>query len=243
VTTPLRALAKTVEVGVERFRRRDELITQIRGLDAVKKATSRLETQVRELSDVARAARQAGFAPPIVDSEGVISGLAKLRDQLGRGAFDRESAQVALDALQKLVHRANDAIAAGWRQYVVSRLPTPEGLLELARTFIQVEGASTHAQRLRIAAIAVQRVVQQRPTREAVTRLDALSQEIPELLQYLVGEDVEVREFADQLARGGAGIDTLTPAVVEWMHDKGFTNSFKILPGPPASPTRGDEHR
>ena len=39
----------------------------------------------------------------------------------------------------------------------------------------------------------------------------------------------------ETVARGGAPLRALTPAVQEWIRRRGFVNSFKIVAGRPAS--------
>lgn len=232
--TGISGLVEQVTSGVERLGRRDELTAQLRRIEAIDKAADLLLRQLEDLTKTLAVARSAGFAPPSPDAGTAAAEVDALRSQLASGDVDREFAQKVIDSVGSLIRVAKESLSAAWRAYVAERVPSQEGLLVLADAFSAVEGASNHATRLRTATRAVQTFLQQAPSVEAVQKLDELAQEIPQLLQQLVGAEPEVRAFADQLARGGAAIEALTPSVLNWMKETGFVGSFRVVPGRPA---------
>jgi hypothetical protein len=232
----LTQLATEVTSGVDRLGRRDGLREQLRSLDAVDRAIDGLLEQLHDLGEIVVAARQAGFAPTMPDAADAIAGLGRLAAQFVAVNVDREFAQKVIDMVSAVLRTAYDALSIAWREYVTSQVPAQAGLVDLAQTFRDVEGATGYARDLHAAAASLQALLKHRPSAEAVRKLDDLAREIPALLQKLVGEDEAVSAFAAQLARGGASIEALTPPVLIWMQDKGFMTSFKIVPGrPPAS--------
>jgi hypothetical protein len=206
----------------------------LRRIDAVDKASDQLVRQLDEIAETLVVARVAGFAPPLPDAKAALSAVDKLRGQLAVGDVDREYAQGVIDSVSSLIRASKDSLTSAWRAYVAKRIPSPDGLLVLADAFSAVEGASAYATRLRTAIRSVHTYLQQAPSAVAIAKVNELAEEIPRLLQQLVGEKPDVRAFADQLARGGAAIDALTPSVLKWMRDTGFSGSFKIIAGRPA---------
>jgi hypothetical protein len=223
-----------VTSGVDRLGRRAELTAQLRRIDMVDKAADPLLDQLSDLAKVLAVARSAGFAPPMPDSATTAAAVEALCEQLAGSDVDGEFAQEVIDSIETLVRVANESLSAAWHAYVVERVPSQEGLVVLAQVFSEVEGAGTDAMHLRASTQLVQSYLQQVPSADAISKLDSLAHEIPQLLQRLVGEQSEVREFADQLARGGAAIESLTPSVLKWMKERGFETSFKVVPGSPA---------
>lgn len=232
----LGAVVEQVTSGVERLGRRDELTEQLRRIDAVDKASAQLVQQLEELTETVAVARMAGFAPPLPDAQAARSAVDTLREQLAEGDVDREFAQGVIDAVGSLIRGAREPLTTAWRTYVEDRIPSPDGLLVLADAFSAVEGASAYATRLRTAIRSVHTFLQQAPSADAIAEVNELAAEIPRLLQHLVGAEPDVRAFAEQLARGGAAIDALTPSVLKWMKDSGFAGSFKVVAGQPAGP-------
>jgi hypothetical protein len=233
MSTDLGQLATEVTSGVNRLGRRDSLREQLRSLDAVDKATDGLLEQLHDVNEIVVAARQAGFAPTMPDTTDAFAGLGRLAAQLAAVNVDREFAQKVIDTVSAVLRTAYDSLSTAWREYVTSQVPAQAGLIDLAQTFRDVEGATSYARDLHAAAASVQALLKHRPSAEAVRKLDDLAREIPALLQKLVGEEEAVSVFAAQLARGGASIEALTPPVLVWMQDKGFMTSFKIVPGRP----------
>ena len=113
-------------------------------------------------------------------------------------------------------------------------LPGVDGLDTLVSAFRTVRGASLSADELKDAIASAKALPRSAPTPLAIAELDRLSAEIPDLLRDLVGDQPEVRAFAEQLGRGGAPISALTPEVLKWMDERGFGLSFKIVAGAPA---------
>jgi hypothetical protein len=229
----LSELAQQVTSGIERLGRRDELRTQLRSLAAVREAIDRLIRELNALAGNLSPARQAGFAPLMPDITGTIRSLGKLGAQLEAGEVDREYAQQVIDSVDGLLRTVQNSLDDAWRGYVTSQVPTHEGLAQLAGTFLTIPGARGKAQQLQTAARSVTLLLEQQPSSDAIEKLHRLAQQIPALLRELVGDDPAVRKFADQLARGGASIEALTPPVLNWMQDMKFINSFKIMPGRP----------
>lgn len=234
--TGLGVIVEQVTSGVERLGRREELTAQLRRIDAVDQASAQLVQQLQELTETVAVARLAGFPPPLPDAQAARGAVDTLRGQLAEGDVDREFAQGVIDAIRSLIRGARESLTSAWRTYVEDRIPSPDGLLVLAEAFSAIEGASADAQRLRTAIQSVHTFLQQAPSADAIAEVNELTVEIPRLLQRLVGAEPDVRAFAEQLARGGAAIDRLTPSVIKWMKDSGFSGSFKVVAGRPAGP-------
>jgi hypothetical protein len=238
MSTALSELAHQVTSGIERLGRRDERRGQLRSLSAVRDAIARQIENLDALAGTLSAARQAGFAPPVPDVTGTARSLGKLADQLEAGEIDREYAQAVIDSVDGLLRTVRSSLGDAWRSYVNNRVPMHGGMAELVGTFRTIPEARSKAQELQAATRSLAVLLEGQPSADAIEELHELAQQLPALLRELVGEDPEVREFADQLARGGASIEALTLPVLSWMQDKEFTNSFKIVPGKPAGKAR-----
>jgi len=234
VTISLGDIANEVTLAVDRLSHRDDLRATLRSLVGIEEASDALLERLLALGECVSAGRQAGFAPESPDIADGVSRLTTLAAQLEAGEIDREFAQKALDAVSALIREADESLMEAWRDYIAEQVPSPKGLVVLAETFQGVQGATAAARELLTATRSVQALLNQRPSPVAVRTLAQLSSIIPSLLQDIVGEEPQVRQFADELARGGASIKTLTPAVVSWMREKGFGGSFKVVPGRPA---------
>jgi hypothetical protein len=234
MTTSLLTVAKGIEAGLERLSQKDQLIAQVQSLTGVDRRLGTLLDELDSTASWAASARGAGFVPAPTEVTGTLSNLADLANEAQEGRVDPNQAQGVLDEVRSIAVRVENEIKLAWREHVATRVPSQDGLLVLADAFSHVKGAGQEAARLRSAVTMVQTLLTRAPTEEAVAELDRRAVEIPELLQRLVGDDPDVRAFADQLARGGASIEALTPPILTWMRDKGFADSFKVVPGEPA---------
>jgi hypothetical protein len=234
VSVSLSALADDITTRVDQLGQREDVVSQLRSLDAVRQAVDDLLREVDEVHLVVVAARQEDFAPELPDFVDTSSALKKVASQLGKGVVDREGAQRAIDNATGKLRSVRENLTTAWRSHVAEEVPGHDGLAVLADAFRAVEGAGPHARDLHMAIDSVRSLFRAPPSPEAISQLRDLAVKVPALLQELVGENEEVRRFAHQLARGGAGVDALTPAVAEWMRSQGFTCSFKIVAGRPA---------
>ena len=238
----LSTIAEQVTSGVERLGRREELMAQLRRIDAVEKASSELVLQLKYLTETVGVARAAGFVPPLPDAAAARGAVDRLRGQLANGDVDREFAQGVIDSIGSLIREAKESLTTAWRTYVGDRIPSPEGLLVLADAFSAVEGASAFATQPSNSDSRCARFPPTGTFSGCHRKVNELAAEMPHLLQQLVGAEPDVRAFAEQLARGGAGIDALTPSVLKWMEDAGFVGSFKVVAGRPAEDVSRVEH-
>ena len=90
----------------------------------------------------------------------------------------------------------------------------------------------------------VSRTDLQRPSRrlpgksapsQAAAAMAAIRAALTALLGDSDADNDEIRHFIEAVARGGAHVRDLTPAVMDWMRRIGVEDSFKIVAGRPAS--------
>jgi hypothetical protein len=233
MTSSLYDLAQDVRSGVERLSQKDDLIDEVRRLRAIDNSLSAMVEQSGDVMEMLGVARSQSLPLPMPNVESARAAVAQLIDQAGHGDLDAEYAAAADQSIRGLLEELRNSLLLAWRDYVSTRVPAQEGLLLLADALSDVEGVGVSANRLHASLMVAQSLFNQRPSYEAVAKLDALSSEIPELVQALVGDDAEVRAFAEQLAAGGAGLETLTASVQSWIDERGIRGSFKIVPGRP----------
>jgi hypothetical protein len=141
--------------------------------------------------------------------------------------------------IHEVVNNATVAARDAWREFIDASMPGLDSLNNLAGMLSQMK-----ADRLQVASL-----------QKSVTDLRALSRRLPDAsapdqataavaairaaLTALLGDsdadNEEVRSFMETVARGGAPLRGLPPAVTEWLRRRGLVNSFKIVAGRPAS--------
>ena len=136
------------------------------------------------------------------------------------------------------VKTANKTAREAWRESIDARMPGLDSLNNLADTLSQIGAAKPQVANLRTAVSDLQRLSQQLPGKSAPTQAAKAAEDIRAALKALLGsgtDNDEIRHFVETVARGGAHVRDLTPAVMDWMHDSQIENSFKIVAGKPAS--------
>jgi hypothetical protein len=140
--------------------------------------------------------------------------------------------------IHDVVNNATVAARDAWREFIDASMPGLDSLNNLAEMLSQMG-----ADRLQVASL-----------QKSVTDLRALSRRLPDAsapgraiaavtairaaLTALLGgsdaENEEVRSFVEAVARGGAPLRALSPAVKDWIRHRGLVDSFKIVAGRPA---------
>ena len=136
------------------------------------------------------------------------------------------------------VKTADATAQEAWRESINARMPGLDSLSKLADTLSQLGAAKLQVANLRAAVSDLQGLSRQLPGKPAPAQAAKAIEDIRAALAALLGsgtDNDEVRHFVETVARGGAHVRDLTPAVMEWMRGSRIENSFKIIAGKPAS--------
>ena len=232
--TNLVDLADRVTTTVQQGAQKERVAEQVAQLKRIEASVSQLFSVVAATGKLVDAAVGAGIDVPIAG----LQSLAGPLDEVAAKAANREVDGSAVDRLvidiRSQLTTIQGAITISWRDLVDRKVPQREGLMRLAETFRQLDASSRLATELRTALVAARDLAGSPPTLTGLNTLESIAERVPKLLRDLVGDDPNVRLFADELARGGASVDALTPAVIAWIRARGFDRSFKIVPGEPA---------
>lgn len=222
IESGVQQLADTERVAQEvaALKRAHAAVSDVRPIvdDAVTLLTAAIEADL----DVGGDALLAMSSRVAAASEAARSNRLKLAD------LDRLLTDVRAE-----VAGVQSQVKIGWIELVDKKVPGRDGLGALAESFRLLGGVSELATELRQSLSALQQVRSATPSVEQLNRLNALADRIPTIVRDLVGDDATVRAFADKVARGGAGLASLTPEVLDWLKEKGLEKSFKIVPGSP----------
>ena len=145
--------------------------------------------------------------------------------------FDIDSIFSVSDELDVTIKILRDAVEKSWKRIIDNTVKNRNGLLDLIDSFSQVPGADQAASKIGGYLEEISDLEISGLNSSNLKKLKEISGKIQNLLKDLFGSDVSVQKFAHSIAEGGASIDHLTPPVLEWLKEKGFVSSFKIVPG------------
>ena len=231
----LSELVSDLSSGLDALGNQQETMDRLRLLAQFDDVVRELATQVASWSSLVAVGRGAGFGAPEA-GVAVQAALLPAMTVEVRAEDDGQGLERRRRVITTLTTALRDSVAsvgAAWREHVAGAAPGATGLETLAKAFADVPAASARARELLGVLAELNALPLKPPTASSAERLRTLSARVPELLALLVGNDPEVRSFADSLARGGAAIDQITPAVVAWMTSAGFAGSFKVVAGQP----------
>lgn len=227
-------LVSELAAGLDALGNQQRTLNRLRLLSQMDDVVGELTTVAASWSALVAVARGTGFgAPDSVAAVQVALAAAESVEIKTEGDAEQERGRRAIAALTRALRDSVMSITAAWREHVASASPGARGLEPLAKAFAEVPAAAVRARELQDVLTALNAMPMQSPNAASAERLRKLSARVPELLALLVGDDPEVRAFADSLARGGAAIDQITPGVLAWMRTAGFTGSFKVVAGQP----------
>lgn len=126
-----------------------------------------------------------------------------------------------------------------WRDFIDGLMPGLESLNDLAEMLGQIRADRLQAANLRRGVTDLRALSRRLPGESAPEQAAAAMAAIRAALTALLGDsdadNDEIRHFIEAVARGGAHVQTVTPAVRDWMVRIGVEDSFKIVAGRPAS--------
>ncbi len=137
-----------------------------------------------------------------------------------------------------LVNAATATARDAWRDFIDARMSGLDSLNDLAEMLSQMGADRLQVVNLRKSVTELRALSRRLPDESAPDRATAAVAAIRAALTALLGDsdaDNDVRHFMETVARGGAHVRALTPAVKDWMRRSGLENSFKIVAGRPAS--------
>jgi hypothetical protein len=184
-------------------------------LDQVHKLTERPETR-----DLAAACREAA-------------------EQVRQNKSGPQDLPRTLRNIHDVVNDATVAARESWREFIDASMPGLDSLNNLAEMLSQMEADRLQVASLQKSVTDLRTLSRRLPDASAPGKATAAVAAIRAALTALLGgsdaENEEVRLFVEAVARGGAPLRALTPAVKEWIRRRGLVNSFKIVAGRPAS--------
>lgn len=223
--------SQRVRAGLTSLSNAEQLANTSKALHQQLESVRAVQRDLGRASETLAVARRGGFAPAIPECRPALESFDRA---LGNVGGSGGAVEAAVEAGRDLARTVRDTVQRAWQRHIDGRLPSLDGLAKLVDAFVDVEGAAREATRLHLALEEVRRMADRTPTDQLVATLDQWANEIPAALTRLVGDDPEVRRFAEQTARGGASLASLTPVVRAWLADKRFEQSFKIVAGRPA---------
>jgi hypothetical protein len=125
-----------------------------------------------------------------------------------------------------------------WREYIDDSMPGLDSLDKLAEMLGHIRADPLQAAALRKGVTDLRALSRRLPDASAPSQATAAVDVIYPALTILLGDsdaDSDIRHFMETVARGGAHVRALTPAVKDWMHGSGVEDSFKIVAGRPSS--------
>jgi hypothetical protein len=144
-----------------------------------------------------------------------------------------------LRQINDLLKTANATARDAWHEFIDTSMPGLDSLKNLTEMLSQMGADKLQVANLRRGVSDLRALSRNLPDASAPSRAYAAVDVIYPALTVLLGDSdtdsEEVRYFIDAVARGGAQVDALTPAVKHWMHHSGVENSFKIVAGRPTS--------
>ena len=148
-----------------------------------------------------------------------------------RQKFDIDSVIDIKGELDQALTALKTAVDKSWEQIINAAIRNRSGLNDLVSSFVDLSGSDDSA--TVISGYLDEILILQRSglNSDNLARLKEISAAITEQLKDLFGDDESVQEFANSIAKGGAKVDHLTPEVLTWLREKGFIDSFKIVPG------------
>jgi len=146
-------------------------------------------------------------------------------------SFDANSIADAQDELDTVNAILRSFVQMAWKEIIGSTVKNRSGLIDLVSSFSGLSGADDTATKISKQLDEISNIESHGLSPRNLARLKAISSGIEELLKKLFGDDESVQNFANSIAKGGARIDQLTPEVLAWLSEKGFIDSFKIVPG------------
>jgi hypothetical protein len=117
-------------------------------------------------------------------------------------------------------------------------MPGLDSLNKLADTLNELGADRSQISKLRTAMSDLRQLSRRLPGESAPAQATKAVDAIDAALDILLGggtDDDEVRHFVETVARGGAHVRDLTPAVAEWMLHNRIEGSFRIVAGKPAN--------
>lgn len=227
-------LAERVTTAVQQGAQKERIAEQVTQLKRIEESVSQLYTIVESTVTLVSAALDAGVDVPIAGLRQAATELKAISTRAAKGEVDGSAVDRVVIEVRSQITSIQAAVSVEWRELVDRKVPQREGLARLADTFRQLDASSPLAAELRNALASARDLASGTPSLAALTSLETIARRVPELLRDLFGDDPNVRTFADELARGGARLDALTPEVVSWIRSRGFDRSFKVVPGEPA---------
>ena len=125
-----------------------------------------------------------------------------------------------------------------WREFIDTRIPGLDSLNGLAAMLSQMGADMLQVANLRKSVAELRALSRRLPDASAPRQATAAVDVIYPALTILLGDSdahSDIRHFLEAVARGGAHVRALTPAVKDWMRGRGVEDSFKIVAGRPAN--------
>jgi hypothetical protein len=213
------------------------------------KNSSEIERQLADLGEASEA-----LGPIVAAFEELRGGVAVLRPLDWAGASPSPELQASLgEAARNLNSRslnrlprlltafeasAKKALVESWARYASERLGSPDELLTLAATLIQVNSLQDSSRRLQEKLLHLARTQNEIPSAGAVQLLQEAKQILQQLEDSLQPDSV--RRFLSAIARGGAPLEYLTPEVSDWLSAHSAGGEFRIVAGAVETATGDD---
>jgi hypothetical protein len=235
VTQSLLVQSTNIRKAVQQLAKQEKVADTVKGLSDLRNQFAELVEELEAVNGLVTGGSAAGFTPKLeAQADDILQSLTALGESSNQGLLDGPQTQKVIDAVRSAANTTRTAYALHWRDHVISRVPNLDGLEELASVFTQVGGDRAAIANLKSAVVQLRELVNSAPTAKSLSVLDDIARDVPEALKHLVGENSQVRAFAEDIARGGASVDSLTGPVHAWMKERGFDQSFKIVPGRPS---------
>jgi len=230
-------LLQRVEEALGEFERADQT-TQV--VESLTRAEIEVRPYIEDLERMVSAFDVLTRVGEIVERPDTRAPAAALRAAAKRMRREKILPQEhprTLRDVQRVVNSARETAKEGWRDSIDARMPGLDGLSGLATVLGQLGTDQAQVEKLRRAANELKAISKNLPDETAPAIVSEKIAAINETLTSLLGgnrEAADVLRFLEMVARGGASVSALTPAVRDWMRRRNTEGSFKIVSGRPA---------
>ena len=238
MTTPICELLSRVDRALEDHAQADRTTRSVELLTSLEEQVSPCIEHLGQAVDAFFVLDQVDRRTERPETHALAEACREAAKQLRQNKSGPQDLPRTLRSLHDVVNNATAAARDAWREFIEASAPGLGSLNSLAEMLSQMGADRLQVASLQKSVTNLKTLSRQLPDASAPDRAIAAVALIRTALTALLGgsdaENEEVQFFVDAVARGGAPLRALTPAVKDWIRRKGLTNSFKIVAGRPA---------
>jgi len=227
-----------VEEALGEYEQADQTTRTVESLTRAKDEIRPYVEDLERMVDAFDVLTRVGLPPERPDTRATAVALRATANRVRRSKTVPPDHPRILREIQHIVNTARETTKDSWREFIDERMPSLDGLSGLATILGQLGEDPRKTESLRRAASDLKTLSRELPDGATLDRATEKITAINEALTSLLGgsrEAADVQRFLEMVARRGAPVSALTPAVRDWMRRNNTENSFKIVSGRPAN--------